>query len=297
MLRAALARRHAPVALSRVALSPAREKLALSTTAAAELDPEELCPHALLRGIRSKGISRSVWESIRETAEEQRRTQAWRSGDLQEFGVDKFLQKEILDHRSLACGLASSVGGKLMANHAEGGVDFSAIFLSAFKNEPEIVTSVAADILRFKVVDPACPGLLGVYLFYKGVHALCSARVSHHFWTKRGEPGKLIARLLQSETSDVFGVDIHPGCKLGSGITIDHATGVVLGETAVIGDNVYLMHGRQRQSRTHPPSAERRLRPGNPHRHAEATVPATARRRRDPRRDGDIGRVSASPED
>ena len=249
-----MARRHVPTALSRAAaLTPARESLVLwrrpNSTAAAELDPDELCPHALLRGIRSKGIARSVWESIRETAEEQRRTQAWRSGDLQEFGVDKFLQKEILDHRSLACGLASSVGGKLMAQGnvrgapAQAGVDFSAIFLSAFKAEPEIVTSVAADIMRFKVVDPACPGLLGVYLFYKGVHALCCARVSHHFWTKRGEPGKLIARLLQSEASDVFGVDIHPGCKLGSGITIDHATGVVLGETAVIGDNVYLMHG------------------------------------------------------
>jgi serine O-acetyltransferase len=119
--------------------------------------------------------------------------------------------------------------------------------------------------------------MLGVFLFFKGVHAIACARVSHHFWTERGEAGKLIGRLLQSESSDVFGVDIHPGCRLGRGVTIDHATGprqptrldaraigrrrplrhalththvasarfeagVTLGETCVVGDNVYLMH-------------------------------------------------------
>ena len=81
-----------------------------------------------------------------------------------------------------------------------------------------------------------------MYLFYKGVKALACARVAGHFWRRRGEAGKLIARLLQSEGSDMFGVDIHPGARLGNGITIDHATGVVIGETSVIGDNVYIMH-------------------------------------------------------
>ena len=53
------------------------------------------------------------------------------------------------------------------------------------------------DIERFKVVDPACDGLLGVYLFYKGVHAVACARVANHYWVERGETGRLIARLLQ----------------------------------------------------------------------------------------------------
>ena len=79
-------------------------------------------------------------------------------------------------------------------------------------------------------------------MFFKGIQALACARVSHHFWTERHGHGKLVAKLLQSEMADVFGVDIHPGCRLGRGITIDHATGVVLGETCVIGDRVYLMH-------------------------------------------------------
>ena len=158
--------------------------------------------------------------------------------------MDDFLSREVLDHRSLACGLAAAVGGKLSANGRIGGsgIDYEKIFLSAFRAEPTLCTSVASDMLRFKEVDPACPGLLAVYLFYKGVHAMACARVSGYYWRRRGEAGKLLARLLQSEGSDMYGVDIHPGARLGNGITIDHATGVVIGETSVIGDNVYLMH-------------------------------------------------------
>jgi serine acetyltransferase len=208
------------------------------------VDPSELCPYALARGIRSKGIERAVWSEIRDEAKEQSKEQSWRTLDLQEFGMDDFLSREVLDHRSLACGLAAAVGGKLSANGRIGGsgIDYEKIFLSAFRAEPTLCTSVASDMLRFKEVDPACPGLLAVYLFYKGVHAMACARVSGYYWRRRGEAGKLIARLLQSEGSDMYGVDIHPGARLGNGITIDHATGVVIGETSVIGDNVYLMH-------------------------------------------------------
>jgi len=171
------------------------------------------------------------------------KSQSWKSGDLQDFGIDRYLFSEVLSHKSLACGLASTIGDKLGGNHSEKqGVDYQSILVSAFRAEPDICSAVAADLQRFRVVDPATDGLLGVFLFFKGVQALACARVAHHFWTQRGEAGKLIARLLQSEMSDVFGVDIHPGCQIGRGVTIDHATGVTLGETCVIGDNVYLMH-------------------------------------------------------
>jgi hypothetical protein len=66
------------------------------------------------------------------------------------------------------------------------------------------------------VIDPACDGLLGVYLFYKGVHALACARVANHYWEERGETGRLIAKLLQSEMADVFGVAAWSKCRLGS---------------------------------------------------------------------------------
>ena len=206
---------------------------------------------AVLRSDEDKAAMRTTqsqdanetWDEILAEAELQVKEQAWVSGDLYAFGIDNFLHSCVLGHGTLACGLANSIGGKLVANQAnDGGVDYNKILLSAFKADPEICSAVAADMRRFKVVDPACDGLLGVYLFYKGVHAIACARVAHHFWTARGTSGKLIAKLLQSEAADVFGVDIHPGCVIGRGVTVDHATGVTLGETCVIGDNVYLMH-------------------------------------------------------
>jgi len=203
---------------------------------------EDLDPAALAKDIHSYGTAREVWSEIYASADNQRVEQSWRTEDLQEFGIDDYLKRHVLEHASLACGLAAIIGGKLGAASLGGDVDYRAILLSAFKADSDLVDAVACDIKRFKVVDPASSSLLGVYLFYKGVQALCCARVAHHYFTKRGDAGQLIAFLLQSDTSDAFGVDIHPGCRLGRGITIDHATGVVLGETAVLGDNVYLMH-------------------------------------------------------
>ena len=178
-----------------------------------------------------------TWGTIQTQAEAQIKKLS-----LSPFGVQDLLCADVLEHHSLGAGLAFEVGSKLSANSQSGHVKYREIMLSAFSADPSICDAVAADIERFKVVDPACDGLLGVYMFYKGVHALACARVAHHFWTEGGETGKIIARLLQSEMADVFGVDIHPGCRLGKGVTIDHATGVTLGETCVIGDNVYIMH-------------------------------------------------------
>ena len=112
----------------------------------------------------------------------------------------------------------------------------------AFEAEPMIADAAAADMRRFVEVDPATEGTLGVMLFFKGFQAVQCARAAHYFWTEANEEGRMIAKLLQSEMADVFGVDIHPGAVFGRGVTIDHATGVVIGETAVVGDDVYIMH-------------------------------------------------------
>ena len=183
-----------------------------------------------------------VWDEIWDEAAMNFKRQSWKTGDLKDFGIDKMLHHNVMKHKTLACALANSIGGKMHANQTDDGVDYRAILASAMEADPSICTSVAADLQRFKVVDPATEGLLGVFLFFKGVQAIGCARVAHHYWTERGEAGKLIARMLQSEMADVYGVDIHPGCQLGRGVTIDHATGVTLGETCVIGDNVYIMH-------------------------------------------------------
>ena len=93
------------------------------------------------------------------------------------------------------------------------------------------------------------------FLFFKGFHALQSYRVAHWLW-KNGR--EVMAYFFQNRMSDLFGVDIHPATRIGRGIMIDHATGVVIGETAVVGDNVSMLHsvtlggtGKEEQDR-HP---------------------------------------------
>jgi serine O-acetyltransferase len=87
--------------------------------------------------------------------------------------------------------------------------------------------------------DPACHRFLQPLLYFKGFQAVQAYRVGHFMW----ESGKRdIAYFMQSRVSEVFGIDIHPGAKIGQGLMIDHAHSIVIGETAVVGDNVSMLH-------------------------------------------------------
>ena len=96
------------------------------------------------------------------------------------------------------------------------------------------------DIRAAKERDPAVPSTLQVVFAYPGVHAIWGHRVSHWLWSRGA---KVAARTLGEVTRILTGVDIHPGAILGSGLFIDHATGVVIGETAEVGDDVTIFHG------------------------------------------------------
>lgn len=87
--------------------------------------------------------------------------------------------------------------------------------------------------------DPACRGYSVPLLYFKGFHALQSYRVAHYYWTHE-RPA--LALYLQSRISEAFAVDIHPGARIGKGIMFDHATSVVIGETAVIEDDFSMLH-------------------------------------------------------
>jgi serine O-acetyltransferase len=97
-----------------------------------------------------------------------------------------------------------------------------------------------ADIVAVYERDPACTSRLDPFLWFKGYHALQTQRVGHWLW-KRGRKG--MGFFLQSRASSLFGVDIHPAARIGRGIMIDHGTGVVIGETAVVEDGVSMLHG------------------------------------------------------
>jgi serine O-acetyltransferase len=112
------------------------------------------------------------------------------------------------------------------------------IFCEAFGADPGIEISALADLTAVRDRDPACPDLLTPFLFFKGYQAIQAYRFSHLLW-KRGRLH--LAKHLQSRAAEVFGVDIHPAARLGQGILVDHGTALVVGETAVIDDDVSML--------------------------------------------------------
>jgi serine O-acetyltransferase len=111
-------------------------------------------------------------------------------------------------------------------------------FQRAFADQPDIGSAFRADIEAVYERDPACCRLIEPFLYFKGFHAIQTHRLTHWLWNN-GE--RDFALYLQSRSSEVFQTDINPAARLGKGLFFDHATGIVIGETAVVGDNVSLL--------------------------------------------------------
>ena len=103
-----------------------------------------------------------------------------------------------------------------------------------------MLAAIRQDIRAVKQRDPAAPSTLQVIFAYPGVHAIWGHRISHWLWNRGA---KLAARSFAELTRILTGVEIHPGAILGTGLFIDHATGIVIGETAEVGDDVTIFHG------------------------------------------------------
>ncbi len=103
-----------------------------------------------------------------------------------------------------------------------------------------MLATIRRDIQAARQRDPAAPTTLEVIFAYPGVHAIWGHRISHWMWNRGA---RVAARTLAELTRILTGVDIHPGAHLGAGLFIDHATGVVIGETAEVGDDVTMYHG------------------------------------------------------
>jgi serine O-acetyltransferase len=110
----------------------------------------------------------------------------------------------------------------------------------AFAADPSIVAAAEADLRAVFERDPACKGYVQPFLFFKGFLALQTHRVGHWLWRQGRES---MAFYLQSRMSELFQVDIHPAAQIGKGAFFDHGTGIVIGETAVVGDDVSMLHG------------------------------------------------------
>ncbi len=110
-------------------------------------------------------------------------------------------------------------------------------FHRAVAADPEIAAALRTDITAVYEFDPACERFIEPFLYFKGFHAIQAHRLTHWLW-KNGE--RDFCEYLQSRSSEVFQTDIHPAARFGKGIFLDHATGLVVGETAVVGDDVMI---------------------------------------------------------
>jgi serine O-acetyltransferase len=111
-------------------------------------------------------------------------------------------------------------------------------FNRAYADDPVLIEALVRDLIAFYEADPACSRIIEPFLYFKGFHALQTHRLAHWLWTHNE---KDFALYLQSRSSELFQTDIHPAAKFGNGIFIDHATGLVVGETTIIEDDVSLL--------------------------------------------------------
>lgn len=132
---------------------------------------------------------------------------------------------------TLSCQLAGEVIDR---------AELEKMFRSLYEKYPELLMSAAKDLHATVLRDPACTSYLEPLLFFKGFQGLQAFRAAHILWT---EGRNFPAKMLQSIISRKFGMDIHPAASIGYGILVDHATNIVIGETAVVGNNVSFLHG------------------------------------------------------
>lgn len=182
--------------------------------------------------VRAKPRIRSdpIWESIRSEA---------KCEAEKEPILSSFLYASVLSHDCLEKALGFVLANRLQ-NPTLLATQLMDIFVDVMMNDRRIGRSIRLDIQAFKDRDPACASYSWALLYLKGYHSLQSYRVAHVLWN---EGRQVLAVALQSRISEVFAVDIHPAAKIGEGILVDHGTGLVIGETAVVGNRVSLMQG------------------------------------------------------
>ena len=169
-----------------------------------------------------------VWDRIRVETEQK---------VAEEPILASFLYATILNHSSLECALSFHLASQLDSATVSA-LLLREVILDAFRKDPCIPWAIRADLMAVEERDSACNELSMPFLYFKGFHALQSHRVGHWLW-KQGRQS--LALFFQNRVSSEFGVDIHPAAQLGHGIMLDHATGLVIGETATVGNNVSIL--------------------------------------------------------
>jgi serine O-acetyltransferase len=148
------------------------------------------------------------------------------------------IHSSLLHHSSMERALAYRFSLKLASGEMSEQI-LREIADQAYDSDPELGAAARADLMAVYDRDPACHRFIQPILFFKGYQAVQAYRIGHWLW---GQGRKDLAYFVQMRVSEVFGVDIHPAAKVGKGLMIDHAHSIVIGETAVVGDNVSMLH-------------------------------------------------------
>ncbi len=170
-----------------------------------------------------------VWQRVRDEAAEVVRSEPLLGG---------LVHSSLLHHNSLERALAYRFSMKLASSEMSEQI-LREIADEAYLDADELGQDARADVMAVFDRDPACHRFLQPILFFKGFQAVQAYRVGHWLWTTGRRD---LAYFIQMRVSEVFGVDIHPAARIGKGIMIDHAHSIVIGETAVVGDNVSMLH-------------------------------------------------------
>ena len=160
----------------------------------------------------------------------------------EEPALASFFHSAILCHESLESALTYTLS-EILGNATVSKLSIRRVIadvMTAGSSESiDIIKKMRMDIRAYRERDPACQYFSMPLLYFKGFHALQVQRIAHYLWSHNRQS---MALHLQSLCSEIFSVDIHPGARIGGGIMIDHATGVVIGETVIIEDNVSMLH-------------------------------------------------------
>ena len=170
-----------------------------------------------------------VWQRVRDEAQEAIRAEPLLGG---------LIHSSLLHHPSFERALAYRFSLKLASREMSEQI-LREIADAAFAADPDLASAARADLMAVYDRDPACARYIQPILFFKGYQALQAYRVGHWLWAAGRRD---LAYFVQMRVSEQFGVDIHPNARMGRGIMIDHAHSIVIGETAVVGDNVSMLH-------------------------------------------------------
>ena len=170
-----------------------------------------------------------IWDSIKAECAEAAANEPLLAG---------FLHATILSQPGIEEALAYLLASKL-ENATLPALGLRDIFYDVLQEDECIQRAILADLQAVISRDPACPGYANPLLYFKGFQSIQAYRVANHYWTM---DRKHLAWYLQARISEVFAVDIHPGARIGKGIMFDHATSVVIGETAVVEDDFSMLH-------------------------------------------------------